>query len=150
MLFDFNQLTKIIKMKYILGFAFVLFFIGCSTTREFPEDRYQPVYQPYSYYNTDPFFTPAYDYNYRDRIYYENNRYAYRNRHRNYRYDDRRYDDRRYNSQYQQQPQYRVVEPRQQPRVIEPRVQAKDKVYPDGTIKKADGTIIHPFQREKN
>ena len=139
-------------MKYIIGLAFVLIFIGCSTTREFPEDRYQPASQPYGYYNTDPFYTPAYGYapayDYRDRVYYDT--YGSR-RHRNYRSNDRRYYDRQNTYRYQQQqPQYRVVEPRQQPRIIEPRVQSRDKVYPDGTIKKADGTIIHPFQKDKN
>ena len=135
-------------MKYIIGFAFVLFFIGCTTTREFPDDRYQPVYepvyQPYGYYSVDPYYNPAYDYSYRDRVIYDN---TYRNRHRAYRYDTRQPQYR-----YEQQPRYRVIEPRVQERqVIQPRVvQPRDKVYPDGTIKKADGTIIHPGQQDRN
>ncbi|MEP6615861.1 MAG: hypothetical protein ABJA57_04750 [Ginsengibacter sp.] len=134
-------------MKYIIGFAMVLFFIGCTTTRELPDDRYQPVYQqPYGYYNSDPYYAPAYDYSYRDRVYYENNYGNYRPR-RQYRYDDRRPQYRT----YQQQPQYRV-EPRVEERtIIQPKVvQPRDKVYPDGTIKKADGSIIHPGQRDRN
>ena len=138
-------------MKYIIGLASILFFVGCSTTREFPEDRYQPVYQqPYGVYS-DPYYSPAYDYNYRDRVIYDNNYYGgYHNRRHYYRYDDRQpqviYRDR--------QPQYRVVEPRvqqQQQQIIQPRVvQPRDIRYPDGTIKKADGQIIHPNERVKN
>jgi hypothetical protein len=147
MLFELSRTIKINKMKYIIGFAFVLFFIGCTTTREFPDDRYQPVYepvyQPYGYYSVDPYYNPAYDYSYRDRVIYDN---TYRNRHRAYRYDNRQPQYR-----YEQQPRYRVIEPRVQERqVIQPRVQPRDKVYPDGTIKKADGTIIHPGQQDRN
>lgn len=142
MLFELSMAIKINKMKYIIGFAFVLFFIGCSTTRELPDDRYQPVYQPYGY-SVDPYYNPAYDYSYRDRIIYDN---TYGNRHRTYRYENRKPQYR-----YEQQPRYRV-EPRVQERqVIQPKVvQPRDKVYPDGTIKKADGTIIHPGMRERN
>ena len=126
-------------MKYIIGLAFLMFFIGCTTTREFPDDRYQPAY-PRTYGYSDPYYSPIYDYSYRDRVYYDNN---YNGRRRQYRNSEYR--------RYQQQPQYRVVEPRVQ-RQVEPRVvqQPRDKVYPDGTIKKADGQIIHPGQRDRN
>jgi len=131
-------------MKYIIGLASILFFVGCGTTREFPEDRYQPVYQqPYGVYS-DPYYNPAYDYSYRDRVIYDNNYYGgYHNRRRYYRYNDRQSP---YTYRQQQQPQYRVVEPRVQRQIIQPRVveQPRDIRYPDGTIKKADGTIIHP------
>jgi hypothetical protein len=153
MLFDLIMISKIIIMKYIIVLAFVILFIGCNTTREIPDDRYQQPYDTYGYNYSDPYYTPGYDYNYRERVYYDNNYYGSRNRHRQYRYDTRQ-PQYRYQ---QQQPQYKAVPPRIQPRnrvlprIIEPRVvQPRDKRYPDGTIRKADGEIIHPGQRDRN
>ena len=137
-------------MKYIIIVAFLFVLAGCSTTREIPDDRYQPVYPAYGYYNSDPYYTPyapAYDYTYRDRIYYDNNYYGRRPRYNSYpQYRGR------VNQPYNQaqQPQYRAVQQPAQTQIIQPRVvQPRDIKYPDGTIKRADGQIIHPGQRER-
>ncbi len=148
------MISKIVKMKHIIVPAFVLLFIGCNTTREIPDDRYQPPYNTYGYNYFDPFYSP-YDYNYRERLYYNNYYYGSRNRRRYYRSDNRQpqyyYQQRQPQYRNQQQPQYKVVQPRVQSQIIKPGVvQPRDKRYPDGTIRKADGEIIHPGQRNRN